>query len=167
MKRTTKQVKAKPPKVRAISLIEDPRQRLAIQILSEHGYTKGARRRTGAGPLAARAAKVDITIIYEWLKEPNFLLALEEQKVMEISSAIRDLREASKKGNVTAAIYRLKLLDPESYDDQMVRDRARQKHDFELQKIKNEGLEKAFEKLTPLAFAELSEDQIERIRTRD
>lgn len=93
--------------------------------------------------------------VYDWLRDENFVAALEEQKAHEISACLNDLRRASREGNVTAAIYKLKILDPEQYDDQRYRDKKKNEHDLDMLEAKKKEIEEVFENLPQIIYREV------------
>jgi len=120
-------------------IITDKRQLEAAQILAFNGYKKGAHKRTGAVPAAARQAGVTVDMIYQWMKDKNFVTCVEEMKATLLTTAIVNLKKLAQKGNATACIFLAKVLAPELYDDQLRR-----------QQLANEGLLEAVKELPPL-----------------
>lgn len=103
----------------AFELLTDPDKQKAAAVLGSLGYRKGSRRRNGAIMNAARAAGVSVQTLWNWLAKPEFLAAIFEMTSRMELKCITNLEESAAKGNPTAAIYLLKVLDPERYDDSL------------------------------------------------
>lgn len=107
----------------------DEDQRKAVMVLAEAGFRVGQRRRNGAVALAASAAGVGRHTIYNWLEIPEFLDALEACNQMFVMECLQALRKNANSGDTRAICERLIVLDPETFDRQMQRDKARWEHE--------------------------------------
>jgi hypothetical protein len=69
---------------------------------------------------AAKRAKVDRRTHYNWLKDDSWYLQAFRQAVIEAGDSLQDkLTEMAFEGNVTAAIFLLKGLKPETFRDRI------------------------------------------------
>ena len=76
--------------------------------------------RCGSLSKAAKRAKVDRRTHYNWLKDDPWYVQGFRQAVIEAGDSLQDkLTEIAFEGNVTAAIFLLKGLKPETFRDRM------------------------------------------------
>lgn len=134
---------AKPrAKSKAVNEAQDPsfelhpdKKRIA-QYLAVHGYEPGGKRRNGAFVGACRKYGLSRNQLSIWVKEPGFMEYVESQKVELMDEAILCLRAALRDKNVTSAIYLLKTLKPEVYDEAYRSNEQRHRHAVALAKVK-------------------------------
>jgi hypothetical protein len=89
--------------------------------------------RCGSLSQAAKRAKVDRRTHYNWLKDDPWYVRAFQQAVIEAGDAIQDkLTEIAFEGNVTAAIFLLKGLKPETFRDRLEQVNL---HDLDLSKV--------------------------------
>ncbi len=137
-----------------------PQQIQAAHVLAMMGYTKHAKTRNGAVNLAAREAGVNQKTIHEWLARPEFTEHVETEKAITIVELLRALRRnALERGDTTAAIYRLKVIDAEMFDDKIKHLRTKHEMDKELLALKKDQVEAALAALPALVFRESADKQ--------
>jgi hypothetical protein len=74
--------------------------------------------RCGSLSKAAKRAKIDRRTHYNWLKDDPWYVQAFQQAVIEAGDALQDkLAEMAFEGNVTAAIFLLKGLKPQTFKD--------------------------------------------------
>lgn len=158
----------KPAKSKVIDIKNDPdaacaltpQQIQAAHILAMMGYTKHSKTRNGAIMLAAREAGCNQKTIYDWLALPAFLDHVETEKAITIVELLRALRRnALERGDTTAAIYRLKVIDAEMFDDKIKHLRTKHEMDKELLALKKDQVEAALAALPALVFRESADKQ--------
>ena len=132
-----------------------PEQIQAAHILAMMGYTKHSNTRNGAVMLAAREADVDQATIHRWLARPEFVTHIETEKAIAIVELLRALRRnALERADTTAAIYRLKVIDADMFDDKIKHLRVKHEMDKELLALKKDQVEAALAALPALVFRE-------------
>src|SRR5450631_3045241 len=78
--------------------------------------------RCGSLSKAAKRARVDRRSHYNWLKDDPWYVQAFRQAVIEAGDSLQDkLTEMAYEGNVTAAIFLLKGLKPETFRDRIER----------------------------------------------
>jgi alkanesulfonate monooxygenase SsuD/methylene tetrahydromethanopterin reductase-like flavin-dependent oxidoreductase (luciferase family) len=120
--------------------------------------------RCGSLSKAAKRARVDRRSHYNWLKDDPWYVQAFRQAVIEAGDSLQDkLTEMAYEGNVTAAIFLLKGLKPETF-----RDRIEQVNieDIDPDKWTPEQLDKVAEALIQKALAGQPEAVVEEARRR-
>lgn len=165
---TRKASRLKAKKSEAIDIKNDPdadcpltpEQIQAAHILAMMGYTKDSKTRNGAIMLSAREAGVNQSTIYKWLARPEFVTHIETEKAIAIVELLRALRRnALERGDTTAAIYRLKVIDAEMFDDKIKHLKVKHEMDKELLALKKDQVEAALAALPALVFRESAAKQ--------
>lgn len=137
-----------------------PEQIQAAHILAMMGYSKHSNTRNGAIMLSAREAGVDQKTLYRWLDRPEFVTHIETEKAIAIVELLRALRRnALEFRDTTAAIYRLKVIDAEMFDDKIKHLRTKHEMDKELLALKKDQVEAALAALPALVFRESESKQ--------
>jgi hypothetical protein len=120
--------------------------------------------RCGSLSKAAKRARVDRRSHYNWLKDDPWYVQAFRQAVIEAGDSLQDkLTEMAYEGNVTAAIFLLKGLKPETF-----RDRIEQVNieDIDPDKWTPEQLDKVAEALIQKALAGQPAAVVEEARRR-
>jgi hypothetical protein len=120
--------------------------------------------RCGSLSKAAKRARVDRRSHYNWLKDDPWYVQAFRQAVIEAGDSLQDkLTEMAYEGNVTAAIFLLKGLKPETFRDRIEKVNI---EDIDPDKWTPEQLDKVAEALIQKALAGQPEAVVEEARRR-
>lgn len=137
-----------------VALLGDPVMQKAAVTLAYAGWSPDTIRKNGAVQAAARAAGVAVDSIYRWLKDEQFLAALDAVKYEIIIECLANIRSIARSKNLTASIYLLKILNHERFDDQFLRQKAEREHELQVLKQRMSGLEEQVQQLPSIVFTE-------------
>lgn len=140
-KRPSRAESRKPPKIAKVPDIinELPGEdmRIAAMTLALNGYQKNQNRRTGAVTHAARLASVAPKTIYDWLKDPQFVTAIEEATSELIAECFVGYRVGAREGDGRCISDMLAHLDPD-LDLAIQRKRKEWEHEERMLRLKIE-----------------------------
>jgi hypothetical protein len=123
----------------------DQEQRVAAHYLASNGYTVGARTKNCLITRTAVLVGRDQSTIHRWLKKGNFLQEIEQLQARYdalssdgLAVLMRGIPEAGVMPNATACIWWKKIRNPETFDDQFIRDVAKREFEQMKQKLEQE-----------------------------
>lgn len=137
-----------------------PEKKRIAEILAFNGYTPGGtgKGRNGAFSLACEVGKVSKQTLSRWVKEPDFMEYVEHQKAQVVDDAMTCIRDGITAKNPIAAMFSLKTICPDIYDESMRLAKLRHQQALEMEKVKHVHAKELMELKVALGLPPEDED---------